>query len=210
MNYYKDIEYHNDVRAYQVNAEDRFFDLFQSQVFDRRYLSEDYGFCRLWQNMGGTIHADLTVKLNHIGQFCYYGDPIVHLKYSNSVEITQKPSEEPLPPVEEEPIVQIPVIDEDEEDEIDKAENTETAEQSEAEKLKLKIPKRLKPKRLKLKIPKRLMSKQLKLKPLKILKRLKLKPLKILKRLKLKILKQLKQTIIVPSLMRSIRTSLDI
>ena len=67
----------------------------------------------------------------------------MHLKYSNSVEITQKPSEEPLPPVEEEPIVQIPVIDEDEEDEIDKAENTETANKVKPKKLKLKIPKRL-------------------------------------------------------------------
>lgn len=81
-------EYYNDVKAYQVTPADRFYDLFQSQVFDRRYLSEDYGFCRLWQNMGGTIHADLTVRLNHIGQFCYFGDPMVHLKYSNNVRMT--------------------------------------------------------------------------------------------------------------------------
>lgn len=86
---YSNFEYHNDVKAYQVNEHDRFFDLFQSQVFDNRYLSEDYGFCRLWQQMNGKIFADLTVKLNHIGQFCYFGDPIVHLKYSNGVEMTQ-------------------------------------------------------------------------------------------------------------------------
>lgn len=86
---YSHTEYRNDVKAYQVNEHDRFFDLFQSQVFDNRYLSEDYGFCRLWQQMNGKIFADLTVKLNHIGQFCYFGDPIVHLKYSNGVEMTQ-------------------------------------------------------------------------------------------------------------------------
>ena len=88
---YPHTEYFNDVKAYQVKEDDRFFDLFQSQVFDRRYLSEDYGFCRLWQNMGGQIHADLTVKLNHIGQFCYFGDPIVHLRYSNNVQMSEQP-----------------------------------------------------------------------------------------------------------------------
>ena len=88
INRYSNTEYRNDVKAYQINEHDRFFDLFQSQVFDGRYLSEDYGFCRLWQQMNGTIFADLTVKLNHIGQFCYFGDPIVHLKYSNGVEMT--------------------------------------------------------------------------------------------------------------------------
>lgn len=96
---YSHTEYRNDVKAYQVNQDDRFFDLFQSQVFDGRYLSEDYGFCRLWQQMDGNIFADLTVKLNHIGQFCYFGDPIVHLKYSNGVEMTQT---SPTPPKEEE------------------------------------------------------------------------------------------------------------
>lgn len=129
--YYKDLEYHNDVRAYQITAEDRFFDLFQSQVFDRRYLSEDYGFCRLWQNIGGLIHADLTVKLNHIGQFCYYGDPLVHLKYSNNVEITQHPSgssqqNDSLPSVQEEPIVQIPVIEDDGDDDYDEPPQLDT------------------------------------------------------------------------------------
>ena len=128
--YHSEIEYHNDVKAYQVKPEDRFFDLFQSQVFDRRYLSEDYGFCRLWQNIGGLIHADLTVKLNHIGQFCYYGDPIVHLKYSKSVEITQKPSESSetsSTPTESEPIIQIPTIDEEPDDDYDETANVETA-----------------------------------------------------------------------------------
>jgi hypothetical protein len=86
-------EYINDVKAYQVNESDRFYDLFQSQVFDGRYLSEDYGFCRLWQRMGGKIFTDLTVKLNHIGQFCYYGDPMVHLKHSNLVNIITDPEE---------------------------------------------------------------------------------------------------------------------
>ena len=83
---YPETEYINDVGAYKIKEDDRFFDLFQSQVFNRRYLSEDYGFCRLWQMMNGLIYADLTVKLNHLGQFCYFGDPLLHLKHSNQVE----------------------------------------------------------------------------------------------------------------------------
>ena len=86
---YPNTEYKNDVAAYQVNKDDRFFDLFQSQVFDKRYLSEDYGFCRLWQNMNGTIYADLTVKLNHIGQFHFYGDPIMFLKNSEHLSLSK-------------------------------------------------------------------------------------------------------------------------
>ena len=85
---YPETEYINDVKAYQIKPDDRFFDLFQSQVFDRRYLSEDYGFCRLWQMIGGLIYADLTVRLNHIGQFCYFGDPIVYLKHANNITVT--------------------------------------------------------------------------------------------------------------------------
>jgi hypothetical protein len=86
---YPETEYVNDVGAYQAEGS-RFFNLFQSQVFDGRYLSEDYGFCRLWHKMNKPIFADLTVKLNHIGQFSYLGDPLLHLKYSDSVEMTSK------------------------------------------------------------------------------------------------------------------------
>ena len=52
---YPETEYINDVGAYKIKEDDRFFDLFQSQVFNRRYLSEDSGFCRLWQTMNGLI-----------------------------------------------------------------------------------------------------------------------------------------------------------
>lgn len=87
---FPETEYKNDVKAYQINEDDRFFDLFQSQVFDGRYLSEDYGFCRLWQKINGLIFADLTVNLNHIGQFSYYGNPMVYLKYSDNIQLSDK------------------------------------------------------------------------------------------------------------------------
>jgi hypothetical protein len=40
----------------------------------RRYLSEDWGFCRRWQALGGTIWAYLGAKLSHTGTFTFEGD----------------------------------------------------------------------------------------------------------------------------------------
>jgi hypothetical protein len=37
----------------------------------RRYLSEDYAFCRRWQLLGGSIHACLATPLSHIGSYTY-------------------------------------------------------------------------------------------------------------------------------------------
>lgn len=39
----------------------------------RRYLSEDYAFCRRWQLIGGTIYADVTTVLGHVGNLRFYG-----------------------------------------------------------------------------------------------------------------------------------------
>jgi hypothetical protein len=39
----------------------------------RRYLSEDYAFCRRWQQIGGKIHADVTTVLGHVGNLRFTG-----------------------------------------------------------------------------------------------------------------------------------------
>jgi hypothetical protein len=39
----------------------------------RRYLSEDYAFCRRWQQMGGSIWADVTTTLGHVGNIRFHG-----------------------------------------------------------------------------------------------------------------------------------------
>lgn len=41
---------------------------------DRRYLSEDYNFGRLWQNIGGEIWVDPNTKLNHVGSYTFEGN----------------------------------------------------------------------------------------------------------------------------------------
>ena len=40
---------------------------------NRRYLSEDYAFCRRWQLIGGKIHADVTTVLGHVGTLRFNG-----------------------------------------------------------------------------------------------------------------------------------------
>jgi hypothetical protein len=91
--HYPETEYLNDVGPYAVLPDDRFFDLFPSQIFEdhgkKRYLSEDYGFCRLWQRMGGEIFADLSVQLAHHGQFAFLGNPLVYLKHNKNVSISK-------------------------------------------------------------------------------------------------------------------------
>lgn len=39
----------------------------------RRYLSEDYAFCRRWQLMGGQIYCDVLTVLGHIGNLRFSG-----------------------------------------------------------------------------------------------------------------------------------------
>ena len=41
---------------------------------DKRYLSEDYTFCRRWQDMGGEIWVDPNTKLNHVGSYTFEGN----------------------------------------------------------------------------------------------------------------------------------------
>lgn len=46
----------------------------------RRYLSEDYAFCRRWQQIGGKIYADTTTTLGHVGNLPFNGQMRERLK----------------------------------------------------------------------------------------------------------------------------------
>ena len=39
----------------------------------KRYLSEDYAFCRRWQQIGGKIYADCNTTLGHVGNLPFSG-----------------------------------------------------------------------------------------------------------------------------------------
>ena len=44
-----------------------------------RYLSEDYYFCRLWEECGGEIWTDLQTPITHLGSTEYHGSFITQL-----------------------------------------------------------------------------------------------------------------------------------
>jgi hypothetical protein len=51
----------------------RFFDVMVDSK-TRRYPSEDYGFCRLWEALGESIYVDANSNLTHQGSKLYRGD----------------------------------------------------------------------------------------------------------------------------------------
>jgi hypothetical protein len=70
-----EMKYVNDINV------DKKFEPFMYALFDtmidpesRRYLSEDYTFCRLWQQMGGQVYLDPRTALNHVGHYTFRGN----------------------------------------------------------------------------------------------------------------------------------------
>lgn len=75
---YPELKYNNDVAISNGdNLKDKFYALFDTMIdpIDRRYLSEDYTFCRRWQDLGGDIWLDPSISLNHYGHFSFRGNP---------------------------------------------------------------------------------------------------------------------------------------
>lgn len=71
-----ELHYKNDLNI------DKDMDQYSYALFDtmidegsRRYLSEDYTFCRRWQNMGGEVWLDPAINLNHYGNTKFPGNP---------------------------------------------------------------------------------------------------------------------------------------
>ena len=56
----------------------RLFDVMTEE--NGRYLSEDYAFCRRWQNIGGKIYIDAQSNLSHQGGHLYTGNFLESLK----------------------------------------------------------------------------------------------------------------------------------
>lgn len=51
-------------------------DYFPTGFHDGRFYGEDYGFCRLWREMGGDVWLDPSIRLrHHDGQRAFTGDP---------------------------------------------------------------------------------------------------------------------------------------
>ena len=71
---YPELYFNNDLN---LDAE---FEKWTYLLFDvmheeetKRYLSEDYAFCRRWQKIGGEVWLDPIVNLDHVGHFTFNG-----------------------------------------------------------------------------------------------------------------------------------------
>jgi len=70
------LQYVNDIGAYKHCTYNGYmYNFFPSEIHNGRLLSEDYGFCALWQSIEGELYADYSIKLAHIGQFWFYSNP---------------------------------------------------------------------------------------------------------------------------------------
>jgi hypothetical protein len=66
-------KYVDDVGFLSSNENDQAFALFDCGVEDGHYFSEDWLFCHRWTKMGGEIHVDVTINLNHTGSVDFRG-----------------------------------------------------------------------------------------------------------------------------------------
>ena len=90
IEHYPELKYNNDVQMNGVDLKDNFYALFDTMIdpVDKRYLSEDYTFCRRWQGMGGDIWLDPSISLNHYGSFCFQGNPEMIIQFNENVPLT--------------------------------------------------------------------------------------------------------------------------
>jgi len=66
-------KYVDDVGFLSPNEDEQAYALFDCGVEEGHYLSEDWMFCQRWTNMGGSVHVDVTINLNHTGPVDYRG-----------------------------------------------------------------------------------------------------------------------------------------
>jgi len=50
--------------------------LFDTMIYNGKYLSEDYTFCHRWQQMGGKIYIDPSIVLDHVGTYTFKGSKL--------------------------------------------------------------------------------------------------------------------------------------
>lgn len=77
---YPELKYKDDTGLLKDEERNWSYAFFNSYVDDSgRFLSEDYGFCRYWQKIGGDIWTDPSIELSHVGRMTYKGKLIEYL-----------------------------------------------------------------------------------------------------------------------------------
>lgn len=86
---YPELHYDDDTGLLKDHERDCSYALFNSYVDeDKRFLSEDYGFCRYWQKLGGEIWTDPSIEIKHLGRLKYTGK-LLDFLIENASEIPE-------------------------------------------------------------------------------------------------------------------------
>jgi hypothetical protein len=75
---YPELQYNNDINV-DKDLDKHTYALFDTIIEEssKRYLSEDYTFCRRWQDLGGQVWLDPNISLNHYGTIPFRGNPTI-------------------------------------------------------------------------------------------------------------------------------------
>ena len=74
FNAYSHLKYKNTI-GLDPKYDDLCYALFDTMLVNDHYLSEDYGFCYLWKQLGGNIYLDKSIILGHYGTYMFKGNP---------------------------------------------------------------------------------------------------------------------------------------
>ena len=65
-----------NAKSYMDKDKKIIYDYFPCCVVDNEYLTEDYCFCKQWEDIGGDVYADLQLNIRHEGWHSYPGNPL--------------------------------------------------------------------------------------------------------------------------------------
>jgi hypothetical protein len=88
-----ELKFVGGIRGYNPpEFENNLYSLWEYMIdpISKRYLSDDFAFCKRWIQAGGEIWADINCKLTHIGAHSFEGDYAESLKYKLNKTTTSK------------------------------------------------------------------------------------------------------------------------
>lgn len=85
---YPELKYSDDTGSLNDEEKAWTYAFFNSYIDPHlnRFLSEDYGFCRYWQKIGGKIWVDPLIHLGHLGRMKYSGAMMTYLEKNATYE----------------------------------------------------------------------------------------------------------------------------